>query len=395
MKLARLCSMAVLAALVLLMLPGITLASAAMPSDGADAVAGGVASVIDGIDWRPLDEALRDTPLVEGGSASELVRKLAQGEAVLDADGMVRLLGSLLGREATDSMQLMLRIVVLAALGGIMHQMRGAFGSGSVSAAGRFTVLLLCLAPMTLDLSQLIDAGGGAVRRMAALTQNVSPALLTLLAAVGGGATAAAFQPALAGATGFAVTLIAGFIMPCLLSSAALLAVDALGEKPKLERLVMLLRSACHWMLGAAFTALLAVTAMQGAMAASYDGISLRTAKFAVDRLVPVVGGMFADSMDVLVGCTVLVKNGFGVVGVIALLSYALMPVLRIAAAVGCYRLAAAVLEPVADPSLLRCLSNFAAILTTLLVAVISAAAIFVITVAMLGSAGGTIAMIR
>ncbi len=53
---------------------------------------------------------------------------------------------------------------------------------------------------------------------------------------------------------------------------------------------------------------------------ASIDGVAIRAAKYAVDNFVPVVGGMFSDTMDTLVGCTLIVKNALGVAAVLVLI---------------------------------------------------------------------------
>ena len=57
--------------------------------------------------------------------------------------------------------------------------------------------------------------------------------------------------------------------------------------------------------------------AIQGLTGSTYDGVTLRTAKFAMDKFVPVVGGMFSGTMDTLIGCSLVVKNGVGVMGLI------------------------------------------------------------------------------
>ena len=50
-----------------------------------------------------------------------------------------------------------------------------------------------------------------------------------------------------------------------------------------------------------------------GRSAAAVDGVSIRTAKYAMDNFIPIVGGMFADTVDTLVGCSLIVQNAVGV----------------------------------------------------------------------------------
>ena len=50
------------------------------------------------------------------------------------------------------------------------------------------------------------------------------------------------------------------------------------------------------------------------------DGISLRTAKYLTKTLVPIAGGMFADTLEVVVGGSLLIKNAVGVFGLVMIL---------------------------------------------------------------------------
>ena len=92
---------------------------------------------------------------------------------------------------------------------------------------------------------------------------------------------------------------------------------------------------------------------------AAADGVGLRTAKYAVDHFVPVVGGMFADTMDTLVGASLLIKNALGLTGLLLLLFTAAGPLLQTLSAVILYRACAALLEPVADGEICACIQDF------------------------------------
>lgn len=66
----------------------------------------------------------------------------------------------------------------------------------------------------------------------------------------------------------------------------------------------------------------LGAMSLQGVTSASIDGVAIRAAKYAVDNFVPVVGGMFSDTMDTLVGCTLIVKMRWELLTVIVRYPY-------------------------------------------------------------------------
>ena len=55
---------------------------------------------------------------------------------------------------------------------------------------------------------------------------------------------------------------------------------------------------------------------IQGAGAAIADGISIRTVKFATKNF-SIVGGIFVDALDTIVGCSILLKSAIGLFGTI------------------------------------------------------------------------------
>ena len=114
-----------------------------------------------------------------------------------------------------------------------------------------------------------------------------------------------------------------------------------------------------HAAAGVSFTVFLGAMSLQGVTSASIDGVAIRAAKYAVDNFVPVVGGMFSDTMDTLVGCTLIVKNALGVAAVLVLVGALVGPLLRTLAVVFMLRLSAALLEPIADGDIVCAIGDF------------------------------------
>lgn len=83
-----------------------------------------------------------------------------------------------------------------------------------------------------------------------------------------------------------------------LLAAGVLTIVDGLSDKLKVGRTVKLLHKSVKWLLGLLTTVYIAVTVVGGMTAGAADGISVRTAKYAIDRLVPAAGGMVTGAAD-------------------------------------------------------------------------------------------------
>lgn len=358
-----------------------------LPKGSCETLDAGLKKVLDTLDVTALEEAAQTE------NVKDILQSLANGEMVWDVGGMLsRLQEAALG-ELRGSFQRMLSLIAPALLCGILALFRG--HSKGVAQLAESICFLSLSAVMAGDLKVYLTAAESAVVRMDEIMQALFPLLLMLLSAVGATSGAALFQPAIAAASGTMTTLVKSVSLPMAMGVAVVTVLDSLSERMRLKRLAGVLRSCATWTLGIAFTVFIGVTAMQGLTAGTADGVSIRAAKYAVDHFVPVVGGMFADTMDTLVGCSLLIKNALGVTGLMLLLTAAGAPMLRTLCAALMYRLCAALLQPVAQDRVAGTLHGFSDVLTLLFVIQLSVGAMFLLLVAQMLAVGNATVTLR
>ena len=321
-------------------------------------IAAGIEQVIGGMDFAEVSDIELDVPgWPEHRSIEQAVRDIALGGHFSADDALTAVLGAF-AQETGALFQMMLSImlpVVLASL--LTHTL--APQSDSLSAMSRSACFVLVLMPVIgVTLGELTHTRETIVI-MTRHMERLLPMLLTLLTALGGSASSAFLHPMVAAASGSMVFLAREVILRLVMCTCAVTAVNHLSDRAHLTRMAQLLRGAVCWLLGVSFTVFLGAMSLQGVTSASIDGVAIRAAKYAVDNFVPVVGGMFSDTMDTLVGCTLIVKNALGVAAVLVLLGALLGPLLRTLAVVFMLRLSAALLEPVADGDVICAIGDF------------------------------------
>ena len=353
--------------------------------------------ILDSLDTLPLEswQAAYESAFPEGEEMRSLLLRLARGEMVLDGAALLRALAGKLMGALTGSAWRMSRLLIPAILCGVLQRLRSAFARSAVGEALSGACFLLLVGCMAQDLWQHMNLAQENVARMADLMQSLFPLLLTLLAAVGGTAGAAVFQPAVVAACGTMTTLVRSVTLPLALAAAVTAILSHLSRHMHIGHLARLFKSGASWTLGVAFTVFLSVTTLQSLGAAAADGVSLRTAKYAVDNFVPVVGGMFADTMDTLVGASLLIKNSLGLTGLMVLLGTAWAPRIQTLSASILYRACAALLEPLADDRVSACLQDFADVLMLLFIIQLSVGAMFLLLVAQMLAVGNLTVMLR
>ena len=352
-------------------------------------------AVVEGIaqlDLEALEKAAQESGFVSGDVPSLLAR-LASGQAVLSGSETLAWLTSRLSGVFERSLWRLTRLMAPALLVAVAQNL--ALGERAAVRTARAAGLVLVAAFLVSDLNEHVALVRQTVNDMAGIMQAVFPLLVTLLAAVGGTTSSAFYQPAVMAAAGSMTTLVEHVTLPFAVSVATLTMVGALSDGLRVRRLCRLLRQVANWTLGLGFTVFIGVMTVQGLGSAAVDGVSIRTAKYAMDHFIPIVGGMFADTVDTLVGCSLLIHNAVGTLGLLMLLGALLLPLLRTALTLLCYRAAGALLEPLGDEPLGRALGDYGDVFSLLFIIELSVGAMFLLLVAQLMSVGNLTVMLR
>lgn len=350
--------------------------------------------VLGGLDFSALSDMQLGLPGQSGTrSVAETVRALALGDALSPEDmltGVLRLFGS----QAARLGALMLAIMLPVLLASLLTHTLVADG-GAVSSLGRSVCFMLVLIPVVMcvlaELTHARETITETTRRM----EQILPLLLTLLTAVGGSASSAFLHPVVVAASGSMVYLAREVILRLVMCTCAVTTVNHLSDRAHLTRMAHLLRSAVCWLLGVSFTVFLGAMSMQGVCSASIDGVAIRAAKYAVDNFVPVVGGMFSDTMDTLVGCTLIVKNALGVTAMLILVSVLAAPLVRTLAVVAVLKLSAALLEPVADADVVRAIGDFSGTVVLFFITMLCVGTMYFLLIVQLVLVGNLTVMLR
>lgn len=133
---------------------------------------------------------------------------------------------------------------------------------------------------------------------------------------------------------------------------------------------------------------------IQGLSSSMADGVISRTAKYTVGAFLPVVGGLLSDSIDAVIGASLLIKGAVGTYGLIAIVLIVAMPLIKLLSLIIIYRFAAAVVEPIADKRIVNCISDVATSVTYIFAVLACVTVMMFFTIAaIIGTASVTIMM--
>lgn len=328
-------------------------------------------------------------------SLGDLISRVMRGQEILNVGALISGLLQYLFKEVVANSRLLGQLLLLAVIAAILNNIQQAFaaeGVGQVAYSVCFLVLL-ALAVQTFGIA--IGAGEGAIEKMVTFMQALLPLLLTLLTAVGGVASAAVFHPLLFMIISVLATLIKSTVFPLIYIAAVLTIVSQLSPGVSISRLASLIQEASIAILGIIISIFIGVLVVQGVAASVSDGVSIRTVKFLAGTLVPLMGKMLADTIDTIAGCSLLLKNAIGIIGVMGVILLCAFPILKLASLILIYKVAAAIIQPLTEGRLTQCLNSLANSLTVVLVSVATVGVMFFITITIVIGIGNMTVMLR
>lgn len=205
------------------------------------------------------------------------------------------------------------------------------------------------------------------------------PILLTVMTAIGGVVSVGVYQPAVAVLSGTITTIFTTILMPIFIFRLVFSIVSNISNNIKLEKFASFFSSAFKWIVGAVFTIFSAFLTIQGITAGSVDGISFRTAKFAIKNSVPLLGGYLSDSLNLIVASSVLIKNAVGACGLLLLFATIIVPIVKLIVFMFCLKFASAVLEPITDSRISNFISMLAKSISLLIVLILGCAFMYLL----------------
>ncbi len=291
--------------------------------------------------------------------------------------------------------KLLASIVVLTVFSMILETLQSAFERNTVSkiAYAISYMVLLLLAINSFNVA--IGYAKGAIETMIHFMIAVIPLLLALLASMGNVVTVTVMHPLIIFMIHAIGTLIYAVIFPLLFFSTLLHIVSAISDKYKVTNLANLLRNISVGMLGVVVTVFLGVISVQGGTGAVTDGVTLRTAKFITGNFVPVVGRMFSDASDTVIGASLLVKNAVGLAGVVMIVFLCAFPALKILTLALIYQVAGAVMQPLGANPIVNCLQTIGKSLIYVFAALAAVGLMFFLAITIIITAANLTVMMR
>ena len=182
--------------------------------------------------------------------------------------------------------------------------------------------------------------------------------------------------------------------MPITFIGVTLSIVSNLSDKIQISRLSKFLKSGITWILVTTVTIFVSILSLEGTLTSSIDGITTKGIK-SITSFVPVVGKALSDSVDMVLGATVILKNSLGIVGIIIIIGICAIPIIKLLILTITYHFTCALCEPLADKKIINLLEQVGDTFKNLLGIMVFACVLLIIGIAMCIKISNTSMMYR
>lgn len=263
-------------------------------------------------------------------------------------------------------------IVSVSILGGMVFSLQPMSQKNSLSNIVHFVTYGVILVILGSTITKLVSLSKNTLNSINGVFSNIFPILLTLLSAVGGSVSVGIYQPVIGFLGNVFVNLSTYVLLPMFIFSVVFSIVGNLSNNVKLDKFVDFLQGSFKWCIGLLFTVFLSFVSIQGIMAGAIDGLSIRTAKYAIKSYVPIVGSYVSDGFSIILASSSLIKNAVGGVGLFLLLSIAISPVISIILFMISLKFMAGVIEPIGDKKIANFISSLSKSMSLLIGLIVS-----------------------
>lgn len=327
--------------------------------------------------------------IIEEMSVEQMIHDLLNGQPMFNSDKILNNLLELFLIEIRASVIVACEILIVCIIIGLLNGMSNSFGNKTVSSLGTMICSFVIIAMCIGTFYQTYESCSETIGIMTTTMEIMLPIMIPLLISMGGISSGSIMDPVIISAVTSFSFIMKNFVIPLVFLSAIFILINSITEKDYVKKLSVFLRKTALFITGLTITIFSGITAIQGIITKSADGVLINTARFSIDNFVPIIGGFAADSLEMVIGCVGLIKNVVGIIGIITILSLITIPVIKIFAIAVIYKLTAVVAEPIANKNISDSLNEIGTAAITMTVILAASALMFLVFLTIMINMGG------
>lgn len=318
-------------------------------------------------------------------SFSDYVDSLLHGQMPFSAESAVRTICDGLAANFAEERKMYIYLILLAVIGAVLGNFASLLQGKQVAETAFYAVYLLFFSVLLTAFAQMAEIAENTLGQLLDFMKVLFPSyFMTMAFSQGAAASGVYYQFTLAMLTIVDYVLVK-FALPAVHIYFLLRVANQLSERDMFTKMAELIHDVVKFAMKTMFGIVMGFNVIQGLIVPVTSKLE-SSAVVKLSGAVPGVGNAISGVVSTVLCAGTLVKNAVGIAGVVVVLFYCGIPLLRLAVSRFLFQLSNAVLQPVSDTRVVACIGAMVEALKLLTYAVFVGCMMFVISIALMSA---------
>ena len=273
-----------------------------------------------------IDKAEKDTK--NNIDFNTIFEESLQGK--LSQNIIINTVGKILGTELKESLKMLVSILLIIIIYGLMKNISENLGNNQTGKIGHFVQIIILITALMEVYTHILQIIKETLETISSFTYMLLPLFISLSISTGNITAATGIQSVILVSINIITTFINQILIPIIIVATVIGIISNISDEVHMNRLSKYMKSTIIWILCIFLTILTCVLSLESNLGQGIDQFTSKTTKTAVSTFVPVVGKILGDTVESVLGCTNIIKNAVGTLGVIGTIFIAATPLIRV-----------------------------------------------------------------
>jgi len=328
---------------------------------------------LDIIDTGEIDTVLGSALNINRPSFGQLVERAVTGQLDLSPGGIIT--GGLryIFAEVVAHISLMQQLIFVAVLAAVIKILTDSFKNKSAGELGFYVTYLVLVIIIFSSFRLAIVIAMDLIQTLTHFVGVSLPVVISLVLMSGNVTGAYVYHSLFLFAINIINLIILNVLIPLIIFVTTIQVVSNLTDNEILKNLSDIFKNIISWGTKTLAVGFISILALQRISAPILNNLAIRTARSTINA-VPVVGGALSGAVDTVLYFASATKSGVIVAVIISIVYLCIIPVSKLVAIMFIYKFVAAVVQPICDKRIVKCMStisNYSGILLGMCVMVV------------------------
>ena len=273
-----------------------------------------------------IDKAEKDTK--NNIDFNTIFEESLQGK--LSQNIIINTVGKILGTELKESLKMLVSILLIIIIYGLMKNNSENLGNNQTGKIGHFVQIIILITALMEVYTHILQIVKETLETISSFTYMLLPLFISLSISTGNITAATGIQSVILVSINIITTFINQILIPIIIVATVIGIISNISDEVHMNRLSKYMKSTIIWILCIFLTIFTCVLSLESNLGQGIDQFTSKTTKTAVSTFVPVVGKILGDTVESVLGCTNIIKNAVGTLGVIGTIFIAATPLIRV-----------------------------------------------------------------